>query len=105
VDGRQGRKPALLFGISSLSRAEVRAAIYSSPSQDANQIAELLHCSFAMLQLSLVFAKILYTYDLKMLETNLDWEARSRHWIMWWKPPIRVLAQNRPGVEVPTRSE
>ncbi|KAI0556187.1 cytochrome P450 [Xylaria curta] len=56
--------------------------------------------SFAMLQLSLVFAKILYTYDLEMLNPEIDWEARSRHWIMWWKPPIRVRAHNRLGVSL-----
>ncbi|KAI3328827.1 cytochrome P450 [Ustulina deusta] len=61
--------------------------------------------SFAMLQLSLVFAKILYTYDLEMLDPIMDWEARSRHWIMWWKPPIRVLAHNRPGGDLPVKSE
>ncbi|KAI0533247.1 cytochrome P450 [Xylaria digitata] len=51
--------------------------------------------SFAMLQLSLMLAKILYTYDMEMLDPDVDWEANSRHWIMWWKPPIRIRAHNR----------
>ncbi|KAI1289084.1 cytochrome P450 [Xylaria venustula] len=58
--------------------------------------------SFAILQLSLVFSKILYTYDLKMLNPDIAWEDESRHWIMWWKPPIRVRAHNR--LEVPLKS-
>lgn len=55
-----------------------------------------------MLQLSLLFAKILYTYDMEMLDPDMDWEARSRHWIMWWKPPIRVRAHNR--LDIPLNS-
>ncbi|KAI1177519.1 cytochrome P450 [Nemania sp. FL0916] len=51
--------------------------------------------SFAMLQLSLVFAKILCTYDLEMLDPEMDWQAKSLHWIMWWKPPLRIRAHNR----------
>ncbi|KAF2969303.1 hypothetical protein GQX73_g4289 [Xylaria multiplex] len=51
--------------------------------------------SFAMLQLSLLFAKILYTYDMEMLGPDVDWEANSRNWIMWWKPPIHIRAHNR----------
>ncbi|KAK3684172.1 cytochrome P450 [Podospora appendiculata] len=37
--------------------------------------------------MSLVLAKILYTYELELVDKDLDWEAESRHWIMWWKAP------------------
>lgn len=48
-----------------------------------------------MLQMTLVLAKMLYTYDMEMLDPNLDWEAQSKHFIMWWKAPIRIRLRNR----------
>ncbi|KAI0412444.1 cytochrome P450 [Xylaria grammica] len=51
--------------------------------------------NFAMLQLSLLFAKILYTYDMELLNPDLDWEAHCRQWILWWTPPFYVRAHNR----------
>ncbi|KAI0146314.1 putative cytochrome P450 [Xylariaceae sp. FL1272] len=51
--------------------------------------------SFAYLQMSLVLSKIIYKYDIKLLNEDLDWEAQSKHYVMWWKAPIRVRASNR----------
>ncbi|KAK3321248.1 putative cytochrome P450 [Cercophora scortea] len=51
--------------------------------------------SFALVQMSLVLAKILYRYELELVDKNLDWEAESRHWIMWWKAPIQVRVYSR----------
>lgn len=45
--------------------------------------------------MSLVLAKLLFTYDMELLDQNLDWEAESRHWVMWWKAPLRVHAHER----------
>lgn len=51
--------------------------------------------SFAFLQMSLVLSKMLYTYDFELLNKDLEWEAQSKHYIMWWKAPIRVRATER----------
>lgn len=45
--------------------------------------------------MSLVLAKMLYTYDLDLLDKDMDWEGCSRHYVMWWKAPIRVRAMER----------
>ncbi|KAI1358950.1 putative cytochrome P450 [Xylaria arbuscula] len=51
--------------------------------------------SFAYLQMSLALSKMIYTYDFELLNKDLDWEAQSKHYVMWWKAPIRVRATNR----------
>ena len=52
--------------------------------------------SFAMVQVSLLLAKIHFSFDMELLDQELDWEAQSRIHIMWWKPPlpIRVVPRN-----------
>ncbi|KAK9426646.1 putative Cytochrome P450 [Seiridium unicorne] len=51
--------------------------------------------SFAILQMTLTLATILYTYDLESLTPKQDWVAESKHYIMWWKAPIRIRAHKR----------
>ncbi|KAJ8128638.1 hypothetical protein O1611_g4996 [Lasiodiplodia mahajangana] len=51
--------------------------------------------SFAYMQMSLVLCKLFYTYDLDLVEKDLDWEAESKHYIMWVKAPYHVRAHPR----------
>ncbi|KAJ3568839.1 hypothetical protein NPX13_g6283 [Xylaria arbuscula] len=51
--------------------------------------------SFAYLQMSFALSKMIYTYDFELLNKDLDWEAQSKHYVMWWKVPIQVRATNR----------
>ncbi|OTA96863.1 hypothetical protein M434DRAFT_392544 [Hypoxylon sp. CO27-5] len=48
--------------------------------------------SFAFVQMSLVLAKLFFSYDMELLDQDLDWENQSRHWVMWWKAPVRIHA-------------
>ncbi|KAI2601919.1 putative cytochrome P450 [Hypoxylon sp. NC1633] len=50
--------------------------------------------SFAFVQMSLVLAKILYSYDMELVDQDLDWESQSRHWVMWWKAPVMIRARD-----------
>ncbi|KAI1409848.1 putative cytochrome P450 [Hypoxylon sp. FL1857] len=50
--------------------------------------------SFAFVQMSLVLAKLFFSYNMELLERDLDWESQSRHWVMWWKAPVRVRARD-----------
>lgn len=74
------RSLEVLFGLFYLAKGSNKATSFSS---------------FAILQMTLVFAKMLYTYDMEMLDPNLDWEAKSKHFIMWWKAPIRIRLNKR----------
>ncbi|RYO91163.1 hypothetical protein DL766_000129 [Monosporascus sp. MC13-8B] len=42
--------------------------------------------AFAYMQINLVLSKMLWKYDLELCEPEMDWEARSRMHLMWWKP-------------------
>jgi hypothetical protein len=44
--------------------------------------------------MSLVLAKLFFSYDMELVDLDLDWEGQSRHWIMWWKAPVRIRAQD-----------
>ncbi|CAJ2506368.1 Uu.00g004980.m01.CDS01 [Anthostomella pinea] len=51
--------------------------------------------SFAYMQMSLALSKILYTYDMELLDRDIDWATESKHFIMWLKAPYHVRAHNR----------
>ncbi|KAI1091695.1 putative cytochrome P450 [Rostrohypoxylon terebratum] len=50
--------------------------------------------SFAFVEMSLVLSKLFFSYDMELLDQNLDWESQSRHWVMWWKAPVRIRARD-----------
>lgn len=48
--------------------------------------------SFAYSEMSSCLAKMMFRYDIELVHKDLDWEAQSRHYVMWWKAPIYVRA-------------
>ncbi|KAK1638007.1 putative cytochrome P450 [Colletotrichum phormii] len=44
----------------------------------------------AYMELRLILARLLYKYDLKLLDKDLDWEGKSQMHVMWSKPELRV---------------
>ena len=42
------------------------------------------------MEMSLILAKMLYTYDIQLLEPDLDYEGESKVHIQWWKPELRI---------------
>lgn len=46
--------------------------------------------SFAMLEISLILAKLHWMYDLELLDKSLDWEGKSHTHVMWWRPKLPV---------------
>ncbi|KAI0516780.1 putative cytochrome P450 [Xylaria bambusicola] len=51
--------------------------------------------SFAYMQMSLVLSKILFKYDVELVEKDMDWEKESKHFIMWAKAPYHIRAHDR----------
>ncbi|KAI1483691.1 cytochrome P450 [Daldinia eschscholtzii] len=47
--------------------------------------------SFAYLEMTLCLCKLLFRYNMKLIDESLDWEAASKCYIMWWKAPVMVL--------------
>lgn len=46
--------------------------------------------SLAWMELTTVLVKLLLTYDVKLLDTELDWHRDSRMATLWQKPELRV---------------
>lgn len=46
--------------------------------------------NFANVEISLMLAKLFYTYSLELVDNRLDWEGQSRLHVMWWKPDLNV---------------
>ena len=42
------------------------------------------------MEMNLILAKIFWTYDLELVNKDLDWHAESRMHVMWWKPNLMV---------------
>jgi hypothetical protein len=42
------------------------------------------------MQMASIMAKMLFKYDLELVNEDLDFEATSRCYVMWWKAPVWV---------------
>ena len=51
--------------------------------------------SFAYMEMSLILAKLFFTFEPNLLDKNLDWEGQSRMHVQWWKPELKVRFTER----------
>ncbi|OTB04039.1 hypothetical protein M426DRAFT_59198 [Hypoxylon sp. CI-4A] len=51
--------------------------------------------NFAYLEMTSCLSKMLFKYDMELVNSDLDWEAASRCYVMWWKAPVQVLFKER----------
>ncbi len=51
--------------------------------------------SFAYVEMSLILTKLLFTYDMELHNSKLDWEGESHMHVQWWKPELRVRFEER----------
>ncbi|KAF3760420.1 hypothetical protein M406DRAFT_52939 [Cryphonectria parasitica EP155] len=51
--------------------------------------------NFAYLEMTSCLAKMFFRYKLRLVNPDLDWEATSRCYVMWWKAPVHVLFEER----------
>ena len=47
--------------------------------------------------MNLILAKLHFTYDMELVNKNLDWEGQSHIHVMWWKPDLYVRFTPREG--------
>ncbi|KAI0534394.1 putative cytochrome P450 [Xylaria digitata] len=47
--------------------------------------------NFAYLEVNLILAKMLWTYDMELINKELDWEGSSHEHVMWSKPDMFVV--------------
>ncbi|KAI0843117.1 benzoate 4-monooxygenase cytochrome P450 [Hypoxylon sp. FL0890] len=55
--------------------------------------------ALAWLELQTTLAKLIWVYDLQLVDPNLDWHGESRMISLWKKPALMIRATNR-GVEI-----
>ncbi|KAK2753895.1 hypothetical protein FQN54_007254 [Arachnomyces sp. PD_36] len=46
--------------------------------------------NFAYVEMNLILAKLHWTYDMELVNKDLDWEGSSHMHVMWWKPKLSV---------------
>ena len=51
--------------------------------------------SFAMMEMNLILAKMLWRFDMELVDKELDWEGESHMHVMWWKPDLKVTFRDR----------
>ncbi|KAK2754364.1 hypothetical protein FQN54_007008 [Arachnomyces sp. PD_36] len=51
--------------------------------------------SFAYLEVNLLLAKILWTYDLELMNKEVDWLKEGKAHLLWWKPKLFVRFHKR----------
>ena len=47
------------------------------------------------MEMSLILAKIIYVYEMELVDKDLDWEGSSSTFVMWWKAVMKVRFQRR----------
>lgn len=57
--------------------------------------AILTFSRFAYAQMSLELSKLLWIYDMELVDQNLDFEAESGMFFQWRKPPLFVRFKSR----------
>jgi cytochrome P450 len=50
----------------------------------------LIDYSFAWMELNIVLAKILWKYDIELVNKDVNWLGDSRVHEVWWKPKLMV---------------
>lgn len=55
--------------------------------------------NLAYLELRCILAKLVYAYDLELVDKDLNWAEKSSAWGLWWKPELNLRVIKRPGLE------
>lgn len=67
-----------------MHRAKV-STITAQTTPRANEV-----CSLAWIEMRTIVAKVIYAYDLKWLNPEMDWHHESQMHILWHKPQLMV---------------
>ncbi|KAI0407184.1 putative cytochrome P450 [Xylaria palmicola] len=55
--------------------------------------------NFAMMEINLILAKMIFKYDWRLKSTDVDWLGDSQCYVMWWKPELHVEFCERGAVK------
>ncbi len=54
--------------------------------------------SFALMEMTLLMAKIIWTYDLELVNKEINWLQEGKVHVLWWKPKLFVRFHKRPDL-------
>ena len=55
----------------------------------------LIHRSLAWMEMRTTLVKLYYSFDLELVNEDLDWQRDSRMHTLWRKPPLTVRLKTR----------
>lgn len=55
----------------------------------------MIESSFAYMEINLILAKMVWKYDMQLINQDLDWARDSLLHVMWWKPALLVRFRER----------
>ena len=58
--------------------------------------------SLAQLEMRVVLAELLFIFDFKLVDDNIDWIRDNTCVQFWKKPALPVQFTRRPGIELPS---
>ena len=62
------------------------------------RLKQLTQSSFAYMEINLLLAKMLWKYDLELVNNNVDWLNEGKVYVMWWKPELIIRFHPRQGI-------
>lgn len=51
--------------------------------------------SFAYMEINMILARMLWTYNLELVHPDMEWEGQSKLHILWQKPELLVKFHKR----------
>lgn len=61
--------------------------------------------SLALLEMRTILAKMLWCFDMELMDKRLDWDGDSKCYTLWQKPDLNIKFTRRAGVHVPVLDE
>ncbi|KAE8143178.1 cytochrome P450 [Aspergillus pseudotamarii] len=52
--------------------------------------------NFAYMEINMLLAKLLWKYDMELVNKDLDWLEEGKVFVMWWKPELWIRFHERP---------
>lgn len=49
------------------------------------------------MEINLILARLIWTYDMEMVNKSMDWESESSLHVMWSKPDLKVRFRQARG--------
>lgn len=85
TDNKEASQPFLVGPRACIGRKQV----ILSPCHRGMTI-ELTWQSFAYMEMNLLMAKMFWTYDLELVNKDIDWLKESKVHVLWWKPKLCI---------------